>query len=173
MDDSPLAPLSMAFSRQEYWSGLLFPTPEDLPDPGIEPWSPALRADSLLTEPPGKPKEFPKYVFFKSPLKWLWFYTLKGEFFRLQKMGLYLEIYAFKCQINENLMNYRFDYLNLKASYALNQLLPCKITLEFQRMVVVFLLNFVLDSFINSRDLKSTSFICLWKSQYFVFLISF
>ena len=75
--------LSMGFSRQEYWSGLLFPTPEDLPDPGIEPWSPALRADSLLTEPPGKPKEFPKYVFFKSPLKWLWFYTLKGEFFRL------------------------------------------------------------------------------------------
>ena len=44
------APLSMKFSRQEYWSGLPFPSPGDLPDPGIEPRSPALQADSLLTE---------------------------------------------------------------------------------------------------------------------------
>ena len=50
------APLSMRFSRQEYWSGLSFPSPGDLPDPGIEPGSPALQADSLLSEPPGKPK---------------------------------------------------------------------------------------------------------------------
>ena len=41
------APLSMGFSRQEYWSGLPFPSPEDLPNPGMEPWSPALQADSL------------------------------------------------------------------------------------------------------------------------------
>ena len=45
------APLSMGFSRQEYWSGLPFPSPGDLPDPGIEPRSPALQADSLPTEP--------------------------------------------------------------------------------------------------------------------------
>ena len=45
----------MAFSRQEYWSGLPFPAPGDLPDPGIEPRSPALQADSLLSEPLGKP----------------------------------------------------------------------------------------------------------------------
>ena len=44
------APPSMGFSRQECWSGLLFPSPEDLPDPGIEPGSPALQADSLQTE---------------------------------------------------------------------------------------------------------------------------
>ena len=44
------APLSMAFSRQEYWSGLPFPSPGDLPDPGIEHGSPALPADSLPTE---------------------------------------------------------------------------------------------------------------------------
>ena len=50
------APLSMEFSRQEYKSGLPFPTTGDLPDPGIQPWSPALQADSLLSEPPGKPK---------------------------------------------------------------------------------------------------------------------
>ena len=46
------APLSMEFSRQEYWSGLPFPPPGDLPDPGIEPGSTALQADSLLSEPP-------------------------------------------------------------------------------------------------------------------------
>ena len=51
------APPTMGFSRQEYWSGLPFPSPGDLPDPGIEPRSPALRADSLTSEPPGKPKE--------------------------------------------------------------------------------------------------------------------
>ena len=52
-------PLSMRFSRQEYWSGLICPPPGDLPDPGIEPVSPvspALQEDSLPTEPPGKPK---------------------------------------------------------------------------------------------------------------------
>ena len=48
------APLSMGFFRQEYWNGLPFPTPGDLPDPEIEPRSSALQADSLLSEPPGK-----------------------------------------------------------------------------------------------------------------------
>ena len=46
------APPSMEFSRQEYWSRLPFPSPEDLPDPGIEPRSPELRADALTSEPP-------------------------------------------------------------------------------------------------------------------------
>ena len=45
-----LDPLSMGFSRQEYWSGLPFPSPEDLSDPGIEPGSLSLQADSLLSE---------------------------------------------------------------------------------------------------------------------------
>ena len=49
------APPSMEFSRQEYWSGLPFPSPGGLPDSGIEPGSPALQADALLSEPPGKP----------------------------------------------------------------------------------------------------------------------
>ena len=48
------APLSMGFSRQEYWSGLPFPSPGDLPDPGIEPGSPELQADPLTSELPGK-----------------------------------------------------------------------------------------------------------------------
>ena len=45
---------SMGFSRQEYWSGLPFLSPGDLPDPGIEPRSPTLEADALTSEPPGK-----------------------------------------------------------------------------------------------------------------------
>ena len=49
------ASLSMGFSRQEYWSGLPFPSPGDLLDPGIEPGSAALQADALPSEPSGKP----------------------------------------------------------------------------------------------------------------------
>ena len=48
-------PQSMEFSRPEYWSGLPFPSPVDLPNPGIKPGSPALQADALLSESPGKP----------------------------------------------------------------------------------------------------------------------
>ena len=53
---------SMGFSRQEYWSGLPFPSPGDLPDPGIEPRSPALQADALTSEPPGKPQQHMKIL---------------------------------------------------------------------------------------------------------------
>ena len=52
------APLSMGFSRQEYWSGLPFPSPGDLSNPGIESRSPTLKADALTSELPGKPKLF-------------------------------------------------------------------------------------------------------------------
>ena len=51
------ASLSIAFFRQEYWSKLPFPSWGNLPDPGIEPRSPALQADALPSEPPGKPGE--------------------------------------------------------------------------------------------------------------------
>jgi len=56
------APLSMGFSRQEYWSELLFPSPGDLPNPGMEPESPALRADALLAEV-GVFLEFPCFFY--------------------------------------------------------------------------------------------------------------
>ena len=51
------APPSMGFSRQEYWSGLPFPSPGDLPNPGIKLRSPALQADALTSEPPEKPSK--------------------------------------------------------------------------------------------------------------------
>ena len=51
------APPSMEFSRQEYWSGVTFPSPGDLPNSGIKPGYPTLQADALTSEPPGKPKQ--------------------------------------------------------------------------------------------------------------------
>ena len=54
------APLSMDFSKQEYWSGLPFPSPGDLPDPGIEPVSPALAGRFFTTAVPGKPQRMHK-----------------------------------------------------------------------------------------------------------------
>ena len=54
------APLPKGFSRQEYWSGLPFPSPGDLPDPGVEARSPTLQADVLISEPPGKPPKIIK-----------------------------------------------------------------------------------------------------------------
>ena len=55
------APPSIGFSRQEFWSGLPLPSPGGLPNPGIKPGSSALQADSLQSEPPGKP--FTVYIF--------------------------------------------------------------------------------------------------------------
>ena len=59
------APLSMGFPRQDYWSALPFPSPGDLPDPGIKPRSPSSQANSLPAEPPGK---FPGYMVLLYPL---------------------------------------------------------------------------------------------------------
>ena len=56
------APLSMEYSRQEHWSGLPFPSPRNLPVPGIEPATLAWQADSFLSEPPGKPNLCSKYL---------------------------------------------------------------------------------------------------------------
>ena len=74
------APLSMGFSRQGYWSGFPFPSPGDLPKPGIEPGSPVLQADSLPSEPPGKP------VFSKI-----------HKFFSLNSVLLKVYLTSFKC----------------------------------------------------------------------------
>ena len=65
------APLSMRFSRQEYWSELPCPTPGDLPNPGIKHRSPTLHVDSLLSEPPEKPKNtgVGSYSFFRGSFR--------------------------------------------------------------------------------------------------------
>ena len=61
-------PLSMGFSRQEYWSGFQCPPPGDLPNPGMEPGSPTMQVDSLLSEPSGKPYESKVMHFITFPL---------------------------------------------------------------------------------------------------------
>ena len=78
--------LSMEFSRQEYWSGLPCPPPGDLPNPGIEPRSPTLQVDSLLSEPPGSPRilEWRAYPFFRGsswPRNWVGFFCIAGGSF--------------------------------------------------------------------------------------------
>ena len=59
------APPSMGFSRQEYWSGLPCPSPGDLRNPRVDPGSPTLEADTLTSEPPGKPQQRSSYTYFK------------------------------------------------------------------------------------------------------------
>ena len=66
--------LSMGFSRQEYWSGLPFPSPGDLPDSGIEPGFPVLEADALTSEPPGKTRKVGE----KRKEKLLWGFLAKA-----------------------------------------------------------------------------------------------
>ena len=65
------APLSREFSGQEYWGGLLVPSPGSLPNPGIEPQSFELQADSLPSEPPGKPTVH-RSVFMSIPISYLY-----------------------------------------------------------------------------------------------------
>ena len=72
----------MGSSRQEYWSGLSFPSPGDLPDPGIEPKSPALQADALTSEPPGKPATKEAKIHNRGKNKWCW-----------EKVGVVLDSY--------------------------------------------------------------------------------
>ena len=60
-------PLSVGFPRQEYWSGLPFPPPGDLPEPGIESMSPALAGGFFTTEPPGKPWQRDRNLGFQMP----------------------------------------------------------------------------------------------------------
>ena len=87
MDCNHQAPLSMGFSEQEYWSGLPFPPPGDLPHPGIKPTSPALRGRFFTTEPPGK---YNLCVYFHCFLKNLGTSTLNYIFLR---MLLYENLY--------------------------------------------------------------------------------
>ena len=80
-DCSRQALLSMGFSRQKCWSGLPCPSPGDLPKPGIEPRSPALKADSLPSKPPGKPhgpRQVATYSLLSETL-YAWLYICAGQ----------------------------------------------------------------------------------------------
>ena len=87
------APLSMGFPRQEYWSGLPFPSPGDLSDPGIEPTSlvlPALAGRFFTTAPPGKPQSSLQSSIYFTILT----FTFTKQFRSLLWVSLYLEIFV-------------------------------------------------------------------------------
>ena len=75
----------MGFSRQEYWSGLPFPSPGDLPNPGIEPSSPALLADSSPAELPGKPSHIILFNPYHDPMGWIFVVHILAEEIRGQE----------------------------------------------------------------------------------------
>ena len=92
MDCTCQAPLSMGFSRQDYWSGLPFPSPGDLPNPGIEPGSPALQADSLPSEPQGEHATvIPSWSHFISPR--LFTSDISLELEKLASLGYFGQVF--------------------------------------------------------------------------------
>ena len=89
------APLSMGFSRQQYWSGLPFPSPEDLPDPGIKPRSPAMQADALSSEPPGKSYIMPiRHIMSQMPMfySFLWLNNIPAYMCVIYVMWFYVYV---------------------------------------------------------------------------------
>ena len=95
------APVSMGFSRQEYWSGLPFPSPGNLPDPGIELRSPALQADSLSTELHRKPIREKTLSF--TILSYSFATNIKGPFFLILLRYFYKTsgINAMPCKVKD------------------------------------------------------------------------
>ena len=83
------APLSMGFSRQEYWSGLPFSSPGDLPNPGIKPRSPALEADTLTSEP----HLLKKILYKKKKKKKILYKDIYSELFKIETYALERYIY--------------------------------------------------------------------------------
>ena len=76
----------MGFSRQEYWSGLPFPSPEDLPDPGIKPRSPALQADALASDPPQNPGRHQYSTFYCCIISTLWIPSFYQSVYQLMNI---------------------------------------------------------------------------------------
>ena len=107
------APLSMGFSRQEYWSGLTFLSPGDLPNPGIEPRSPTLQADTLTSEPPGSSKT--ALVIPKRDHMVLFSISLEEILFTENFAAVFSRI----CVCYLNLMNGRagFPFLSIEGGY--------------------------------------------------------
>ena len=107
------APLSMGFSRQEYQSGLPFPSPGDLPDPGIEPRSPALQAHTLPSEPPGKSIAELRELLIYCGYQWLSvLYQIYKHFLLLCDLSLYFLTESFEqCFLISMQSNINFIYV--------------------------------------------------------------
>ena len=121
----------MGFSRQEYWSGLPFPSPGDLPDLGIEPRSPTLQADALTSEPPGKPKLCPTLLQGKDRKKYVYISNIASKFHANQhssKPNFSLPLRAL-CDINKKLETYKSGIFHNVMSTVMKRASPLKITI--------------------------------------------
>ena len=113
------APPSMRFSGQEYWSGLAFPSSRDLPDPGIEHRSPALQADALTSEPPGKPKS-------------LWLISYNSICFPK-------ELYWLKMIPEPKIFLLHFSLVRELGSFNIQQGLPCLESNSYIKTICIFI----------------------------------
>ena len=108
---------SMGFSRQEYWSRLPFPSPGDLPDPGMEPGSPPLQADALPSELPEKPKHINFSIMKQRQeigfLIWQWLYTQAGLGRKVGKLQQHI-IW------NHSLYGFEWDWIYINSRYVNN-----------------------------------------------------
>ena len=99
------SPLSMGFSRQEYWSGLSFSPPGDFPNPRIEPRSPTLQVDSLPTEPPGKPPGWIIFHCIDTPYAVCW----SVELIVVWVVSFFFDYYGYCC--NEHSCTVFFSFI--------------------------------------------------------------
>ena len=152
------ASLSMGFFRQEYRSGQPFPSPTDLPDPGMEPQSPALQADSLLSEPPGKPLATSRGMFFlikefdsqgKDHL---------GNFCHSQKVNFQRKTPA----VPVYLMLFSWQEFSSETFYIKGMIINIQFSTEIAMIFLSKCTNYPLLSFIAQRKKK------LYNSRHFV-----
>ena len=123
------APLSMLFSRQEYWSGLPFPSPGDLPNPGMELWSPTLQADSLPSELPVKPNNSRLILIRISHLR----FVLCSTNFTVHILNYFIKLfdaYQFQKIFLQNICEI-FPYVNEKGGPFPGSPLYCHIKINF------------------------------------------
>ena len=173
-------PLSMGFSRQEYWSRLSFPSPGDLPDPGIEPGSSSLEADPLQTELWGKPNCFIRFlclalkIIFESldyqRLTNLFCTRPLSEYFRLWELWFQWLLFPIsfimfsrilKCKANSFLVCTKSDCRALMQGIIFQSvyLMSLPIHLDSFYMLLLLLLLFLL------RNFPFSFFLCLYWSQ--------
>ena len=138
----------MKFSRNEYWSGLPFPSPGDLPDPGIEPGSPTLQADALPSEPPGN---LP--------------YNNKGSLLAISLVQLLSSV-----QLFVNLWTAaRQASLSITNSWSLLKLMPIKLVIPSNYLILCHPLLLLPSSFPNIRGFSNESALHIRWPKYWSF----
>ena len=174
------APPSMGFSRQEYCSGLPFPSPGDLPDPGIKPRSPASRADASTSEPPGKPNH--PYILYMISYSWFLQVT-KNEFkwfsYAIQRTNSRIKLWVHVCVQSTHShapTHYLIQFLSMKKCWVIKEdyasirrmVLPLTTYITLNKSFNVLSLDFLICKFVNIITLlRHYSGLHLWPTFYF------